>query len=148
MKRRGLGILLAVAAAACASGCAVQGRQFEKAVARPDQAVIYVYRPYHYGSSLLAPPVTCGEETARIGPGGYHAFVVPAGKVTCAVQTETADEVNVEGATGAYYIREEFNWGALMGHPHLNPVDSDGAQTEIQTCCVQEPDSTGRSSTR
>jgi hypothetical protein len=144
MKRRRLGILLAVAAAACASACAVQGRPFEKVVARQGDAVIYVYRPYHYGSSLLVPAVTCGAETARIGPGGYHAFIVPAGRVICAVHTETADEVELDEATGVHYIREEFGWGALTGHPHLNPVDDDQAQTEIQSCCVQEQDETGR----
>jgi len=27
----------------------------------------------------------------------------------------------------------------MTGHPHLNPIDSDTAQPEIQTCCVSEP---------
>ncbi|MGH7879728.1 MAG: hypothetical protein ACREQD_09545, partial [Candidatus Binataceae bacterium] len=68
-----------------ATGCAVQGQPFQRAEAPPGNAIIYVYRPYHYGSSLLRPAVTCGDETARIGPGGYHAFIVPAGKVLCSV---------------------------------------------------------------
>ncbi|HXW85634.1 MAG TPA: hypothetical protein VEJ86_14605 [Candidatus Binataceae bacterium] len=124
-------------------GCAVQGRPFEKVPATPSTAVIYVYRPYHYGSSLLRPPVTCGDEAARIGPGGYHAFVVPAGKTTCEVETETADQVDVDAQPGSYYIREEFGWGALTGHPHLNPIDHDEAQTEIGKCCVQEEPQAG-----
>jgi len=75
-------------------GCAVQGKPFEKITSPPGNAVIYVYRPYSYGSSALRPAVTCGEDTARIGPGGYHAFIVPAGeKVTCSIETDTADEV-------------------------------------------------------
>jgi len=121
-----------------ATGCAVAGHPFEKAQAAPDQAIIYVYRPYHYGSSLLRPSVTCGDETMRIGPGGYHAFVVPAGKVTCSVQTETMDQVEIDAQPRVYYIREEFGWGLMTGHPHLNPIDTDEAQSEIQSCCVQE----------
>ncbi len=120
------------------AGCAVQGRPFEKVSAPPDDAVIYVYRPYHYGSSLLRPSVTCVDDTARIGPGGYHAFVVPAGTVVCSVQTETTDQVEIHAQPRVYYIREEFGWGALTGHPHLNPIDTDQAQSEIQSCCVLE----------
>jgi hypothetical protein len=120
-------------------GCAVQGQPFEKVSSPPTDAVIYVYRPYHYGSSLLQPAVTCGDDTARIGPGGYHAFVVPAGHVECTVQTETVDALEFNAEPHAYYIREEFGWGLMTGHPHLNPIDGDKAQDEIQSCCVQQP---------
>lgn len=122
------------------SGCAVRGRPFERAYAPPGHATIYVYRPYSYAGSLLRPPVTCGEDTARIGPGGYHAFAVPAGQiVVCSVQGETTDEVEIHTEPRLYYLREEIGWGVLSGHPHLNPMDADKAQDEIQTCCVQEP---------
>ena len=106
----------------------------------PAESVIYVYRPYHYAASLLRPPVTCGDDTARIGPGGYHVFLVPAGeKTNCSVQwTESSDQVEIDGGRRVYYIREEFGWGVRTGHPHLNPVDSDQANNEIQQCCVQE----------
>jgi hypothetical protein len=141
VNRRIAAILLG-AATLMIAGCAVQGHPFEKASAPPDNAVIYVYRPYHYGSSLLRPAVTCGEDSARIGPGGYHAFVVPAGSepILCSVEgAETADQVEIDPHTRVYYIREEFVWGVLSGHPHLNPVDTDQAHTEIAECCVQEP---------
>ena len=121
-----------------AIGCAVQGAAFEKAPLKSDQQVVYVYRPYSYFGSLLKPPVTCGEETARIGPGGYHAFVIPAGKQLCSVETETADEVEIPADPRVHYIREEFGWGTMIGHPHLNPIDHDVAQTEIQSGCVAE----------
>jgi hypothetical protein len=136
-----LGILLGAATLSIA-GCAVQGNPFEKASAPPNNAVIYVYRPYHYGSSLLRPAVTCGEDSARIGPGGYHAFVVPnnSGQILCSIEgAETSDQVEVDAQTRVFYIREEFGWGVLSGHPHLNPVDTDQAHTEIEQCCVQEP---------
>src|SRR5271167_2427342 len=124
------------------TACAMKGPPFEKLSPPPSNAVIYVYRPYHYGSSLLRPAVTCGDDSARIGPGGYHAFVVPAGSspILCSVEgAETADQVEIDAQTRLYYIREEFGWGVLSGHPHLNPVDTDQAHTEIAQCCVQEP---------
>ncbi len=126
--------------AALASGCAVQGRPFEKATAPRGNSIIYVYRPYNYGGSLLRPPVTCGEDMARIGPGGYHVFIVPAGQKTeCSVQSaETSDQVEIDGDKRFYYIREELGWGVLTGHPHLDPVDTDQANSEIEQCCVQE----------
>jgi hypothetical protein len=138
MKRQ-LAPILICAAAIFVAGCAVQGRPFEKASVPPGNAVIYVYRPYSYASSLLRPNVTCGEDTARIGPGGYHAFVVPAGDIVCSAETETTDKVEIHAEPRAYYIREEIGWGVLTGHPHLNPMDTDEAQTEIRTCCVLEP---------
>ena len=122
-----------------AAACAVQGQPFEKVPSSGDQAVVYVYRPYSYAGSLLQPSVTCGEDTARIGPGGYHAFIVPTGHVICSVQTETADAVEIIAEPHAYYIKEEIGWGVLTGHPHLNPIDTDKAQAEIQSCCVQQP---------
>ena len=121
-------------------GCAVQGQPFEKITSPPGNAVIYVYRPYTYMNSLLRPAVTCGEDTARIGPGGYHAFIVPAGaKIVCSIQTDAgADEVEIQTERRAYYIREELGWGSFKtAAPHLNPVDTDVAQTEIQSCVLE-----------
>jgi hypothetical protein len=137
MNRRLL-VLVLGAAAAAGFGCAVQGQPFEKIPSPPGNAVIYVYRPYSYGGSALRPAVTCGEDTARIGPGGYHAFIVPAGdKVVCSIQTDTADEVEIQTERRSYYIREELGWGLLTATPHLNPVDTDEAQTEIQSCVLE-----------
>ncbi len=137
-RRLAASMLCAASASVSIAACAVQGRPFEPAAASRDDAVIYVYRPYSYAGSLLRPAVTCGAETARIGPGGYHAFVVPPGKVVCSVQAETTDEVEIHAAPIVYYIKEEISWGVLSGHPHLNPIDTDRAPTEIQNCCVLE----------
>jgi len=121
------------------AGCAVDGDPFEKITSPPGNAVIYVYRPYSYAGSALRPAVTCGEDTARIGPGGYHAFVVPAGeKVVCSIQTDAGnDEVEFQTERRSYYVREELGWGWLTATPHLNPVDTDQAQTEIQSCKLE-----------
>ena len=121
------------------AGCAVQGPPFERVIAPPGNATIYVYRPYKYASSLLRPAVTCGDDTSRIGPGGYHAFTVSSNRPTlCHVAAETTDEVEIDAQPRVYYIREEFGWGVLSGHPHLNPIDNDKAQAEIAGCCVQQ----------
>jgi hypothetical protein len=132
-------LMSAVALLIFAAGCAVQGTRFERAATKSDQQVIYVYRPYSYFGSLEKPSITCGDETARLGPGGYHAFVVPEGKVLCSVEsTETGDEAEIPADAHVHYLREEIPPGILTGHPHLNPIDNDVAQTEIQSCCVAE----------
>jgi hypothetical protein len=123
-----------------AAGCAVQGQPFEKAPLQSNDQVIYVYRPYSFFSVELRPAVTCGEDTARIGPGGYHAFVAPPGKLMCSIETsETGDEVEIPADSRVHYLREEIANGIWTGHPHLNPIDHDVAQSEIQHCCVAEP---------
>lgn len=128
------------------AGCAVQGPPFQRADSPPGNAIIYVYRPYNYGGSLLRPAVTCGDDTARIGPGGYHAFIAPAGQpIVCHVAQETTDEVEFDGEPRIYYVREEIGWGFLSGHPHLNPIDNDKAQTEIAQCCVKQDSVAGTS---
>jgi hypothetical protein len=130
---------LIIGLVAAVSGCAVQGAPFSRATAPSGDATLYVYRPYHYESSLLRPPVTCGDDTARIGPGGYHVFFVAPGKVVCRIAGgETVDETEIDAVPGVYYIREEIGWGVLTGHPHLNPIDSDTAHDEIDSCCVLE----------
>ena len=137
MNRRLLLLSLGVVASS-AIGCAVTGTPFEKISSPPGNAVIYVYRPYSYGSSELRPAVTCGEDTARIGPGGYHAFIVPAGqKVDCTMTTDKTDDVEFDTERRSYYVREELGWGWLTGVPHLNPVDTDKAQSEIQQCKLE-----------
>jgi hypothetical protein len=120
-------------------GCAVNGSPFERVHPPPGYATLYVYRPYSYAGSLLRPSVSCGEDSARVGPGGYRAFVAPAGQVECSVEGgESRDQVEIVAAPRVYYIREEIGWGVLTGHPHLNPMDADQAQDEIQSCCVLE----------
>ena len=132
-------IAMLAAAALVAGGCAVQGKPFERADTQSNTAVIYVYRPYSFFGSLIHPTVQCGDETASIGPGGYHAFVVPAGHVTCRTGTETADALDFDADPRVYYVRERISWGIMVGRPQLNPVDTDEAQAEIQSCCVQQP---------
>ena len=132
-----LAIVGAAALALATIGCAARGKPFERTDAPPDHATIYVYRPYSYNSSLLHPAVQCGSESVEIRPGAYHAFMVPAGHVTCRVGGETTDEVDIDAEPRSYYVQERFAFGLLSGHPQLNPMDTDEAQVEIQSCCVQ-----------
>ena len=133
-----LAILGAPVLAFLLGGCAVQGNSFEPAAAPSNTATIYVYRPYSFFGSLIHPTIQCGDETAAIGPGGYHAFVVPAGRVTCRTGTEAADELEFDADPRVYYVRERISLGVLVGHPQLDPMDTDEAQSEIQTCCKQQ----------
>jgi hypothetical protein len=133
-----LAIVGAAGLALVTAGCAARGKPFEPVNAPLNHAIIYVYRPYSYNSSLLHPAVQCGSESVQIRPGAYHAFVVPAGRVTCRVEGETADEVDIDAEPRIYYLQERFAFGVLSGHPQLNPMDTDEAQTEIQSC-VQQP---------
>lgn len=121
------------------AGCAAQGKPYERVNAPSNSATIYVYRPYSFFGSLMHPTVRCGNESAVIEPGGYHAFVVPAGRVTCSTSTETADLLDIDADPRVYYVRERMGWGLLVGRPELNPVDDDQAQSEIQSCCVLQP---------
>lgn len=122
------------------AGCAVTGRPFKRVYPGTRRSVIYVYRPYRFAGSLIAPAVTCGNSSVKIGPGGYHAFVVQPGTVRCSVQTEMRDEVELAVAPGTInYIKEEIGWGVLIGHPHLYPMDADKVPMEIRTCCRQQP---------
>jgi len=132
-------VLLLVAAAAL--GCAARGRPFEEVKpVPPGHSVIYVYRPYSFFGSAIAPTVRCGSQSAAIRPGAYHAFVVPAGeRISCYVETETADAVDFDGGPQIQYLRERIGLGLIVGRPQLNPIDADQAQSEIQTCCVEQP---------
>jgi hypothetical protein len=122
-----------------AAGCAAQGKPYERVNAPSNTATIYVYRPYSFFGSLMHPTVRCGNQSAVIEPGGYHVFVVPAGATTCSTSTETADVLDIDGEPRVYYVRERMGWGLLVGRPELNPVDNDQAQSEIQSCCVEQP---------
>jgi hypothetical protein len=75
----------------------------------------------------------------RLGPGGYHVFVVPASPTQCSVNGhESSDVVAVDASPRVHYLREEIGWGVFSGHPHLDPIDADQANNEIQQCCSEQ----------
>src|SRR5260370_40518012 len=93
-------------------GGAGQDNPFEKVAAPPEQAEIYLSRPYNFAGSLLRPPITCDDSVARVGPGGYYVFVTHPGKIICHVETETADEVEIDArAGGDYHLKEAIECG-------------------------------------
>ncbi len=132
-------VAAAVVLAVALAGCAAQGPAFQRAEGPPNSAVIYVYRPYSFFGSLIHPVVECDGQSAAIEPGAYHAFVVPAGHTGCRAGTESEDEVEIDADPRVHYLRERISWGWLVGRPHLDPMDQDQAQAEIQSCCVQQP---------
>jgi hypothetical protein len=128
--------IFAMALAIALIGCAAQGPSFEPAPHTRPQSVIYVYRPYRIFGSAIRPPIRCGDSTVKLGPGGYHPFVVEPGTIVCSTRYEAADAVEVHVGPGqSNYIEEEIGWGALIGHPHLHPMDLDSAQNAIRDCC-------------
>ena len=117
-------------------GCSVQGPPFAPEHLTRPKSVIYLYRPYRIFGSALRPPVTCGDSSVKLGPGGYHPFVVDPGTIVCSTQYEASDAVELRIAPGqANYLEEEIGWGALIGHPHLHPMDSDTAHNALKECC-------------
>jgi hypothetical protein len=117
-------------------GCSVKGPPFEPEHLPRPKSVIYLYRPYRIFGSAIRPPITCGDSTVKLGPGGYHAFVVDPGTIVCSTRYEASDAVELRvGAGQANYLEEEIGWGALIGHPHLHPIDSDAAHNAINECC-------------
>ena len=137
MNRRA--VIIGIGAAIAVAACAAQGTKYAPADAPSHDAIIYVYRPYSYFGSAIDPVVTCGNESSAIKPGAYHAFIVHPGPVTCTVGAETTDLLDIDAESRSYYVRERISLGALLGHPQLDPQDTDEAKTEIQACCVQQP---------
>jgi len=117
--------------------------------ARPGARVVYVYRPYNYIRDFRGgrdrASVMCGPDRARIGPGGYYAFVVPAGKVICSLDTDFSgsDNIEVDAGPGAYYFKVSNGPGGFT----LNSIDAGVAPSEIQKCCLEEITKTATPST-
>ncbi len=69
-------------------GCAVEGRPYEMTAVAPAKSAVYIYRPYGVVGSVVEPPVSCGDQSTSLGPGGYHRLVVDPGHLRCSVHTE------------------------------------------------------------
>lgn len=151
----------AAAFALVAAGCAVTGASFEPVSPQPNQAVIYVYRPYSYNGSLVSPAVACGSSMAHVGPGGYHPFKVRSGPLKCAVGNNSVElscltasgsplgvtecaasagsevQLEVEPGSTSYVKEERASW--LAPGPRLYQMDAEAAEPEIQSCCKLSP---------
>ncbi len=76
-------------------GCAVEGRSYEMAAVAPAKSAVYIYRPYSVVGSVVEPPVSCGDQSTSLGPGGYHRLVVDPGHLVHLELTST-DEAEDE----------------------------------------------------
>ncbi len=118
-------------------GCAVEGRSYEMAAVAPAKSAAYMYRPYSVVGSVVEPPVSCGDQSTSLGPGGYHRLVVDPGHLRCSVHTETT-AVEFDAKAGeSYYIRESLGFGMIVPHVHLDLMSADEAEDEIRVCAEQ-----------
>ena len=87
-------------------------------------------------SRLHVVKTLCGSVLAAI----MRSSSPPARKLSAACRPTRARTKSIfQTERRSYYVREELGWGPKTSMPHLNPVDNDKAQTEIQSC-VQQPE--------
>lgn len=139
VKVRRLHHLLECVLAIILVGCSAHGPAWQEAQLPASRSVIYVYRPYAFAGSALRPTVNCGEGPGiALSPGGYHLFVVEAGSVACEAQSIASSAVTIKVEAGQqYYVREELDWGLVVGGPRLFVVGQDIGRSEIQECKLE-----------
>ncbi len=119
-------------------GCAVEGRPYEMTAVAPAKSAVFIYRPYNVFGSVVEDPVSCGDQSTSLGPGGYHRLVVDPGHLRCSVHTEVTTAVEFEAKAGeSYYIRESIWPGVIVPHVHLDLTSTDEAEDEIRGCAEQ-----------
>ena len=119
-------------------GCAVEGQPYQAAAITPAKSAVYIYRPYSVLGGVLEFPVTCGDASMSLGPGGYHRLIVDPGPVRCSAHTEVTSAVEFEArAGGSYYIRESLRFGVIEPHVHLELKSGDESEDEIRKCTEQ-----------
>jgi len=130
------------AIAALAAGCAVEGPAYEKANLPPEKAAVYVYRLYPtmgVGAGLVL-PISCGDNSTLLGPGGYHVFNVEPGEVLVSSHMENSASVQIAAEAGhEYYVRGYTSMGFLMPRVNLETVDAGTAEAELRECKRQWP---------
>jgi len=119
-------------------GCAVKGQSYETTAAAPTESTVYIYRPYNVFGGVVKFPVSCGDQSTSLGPGGYHRLVIDPGHLRCSVHTEVTTAVEFEASAGEkYYIRESIWPGVILPHVHLDQKSADEADGEIRKCAEQ-----------
>ncbi|MGH7908063.1 MAG: hypothetical protein ACREP6_15675 [Candidatus Binataceae bacterium] len=127
------------------AGCAISGRAYQpEPVPKAPLAAIYLYRPYHFYGSAIAPAVACAGQAVPLKPGGYTAIYARPGPQICTASTEAVSELkfNVEPGRN-YFIREEIVPGNIIGRAHFALADSDTAHKQIAKCheqTIPDPD--------
>ena len=125
-------------AATAGIGCSASGPAYQKIAVPEGKSVVYAYRPKSIFGAAIQPRVSCGLPGPGLKPGGYHAFVLDPGTVTCSASTESTSEVQVDAApNGSSYVREKIGLGFFVGRPHLEVVDEATGEREIGNCKQQ-----------
>jgi len=119
-------------------GCSVEGRSYETAEVPSARSAVYIYRPYNVFGGVVEYPVSCGDQSTSLGPGGYHRLVMDPGHLRCSVHTEVTTAVEFDTTAGKnYYIRESIWPGVIRPHVHLDLKSPDEAEGEIRKCAEQ-----------
>ncbi len=77
-------------------GCAVEGHSFQTAAISPAKSAVYIYRPYSIIGGALKFPVSCGDHSTLLGPGGYNRLVVDPGHLRCSAHSEVTAAVEFD----------------------------------------------------
>lgn len=124
----------------CASGPAFQ----PPPEARPNLALIYIYRTQTFGGANQPAVMIDGRQATNLRPKGYSAHYVRPHKVEISATstrfTEEKDSKLVLDAEAGkvYYIRGKLGFGKISGTPVLTLVDESSGAKEIRKCRLVE----------
>ncbi|HZP46706.1 MAG TPA: hypothetical protein VFB15_13740 [Candidatus Binataceae bacterium] len=141
--KRGFALIIGAILAGCASA---QGPAFAPKKSLLG-SVIYVYRPdntvlitYPLEGVVNVPMlVVCGNDSASLDPGGYHAFTVGPGVTSCSsLSAESSAVLRISAEEGkSYFVKGSLGPGFYAPHPQLKLVSTDAAPTGIQQCALE-----------
>jgi hypothetical protein len=125
-------------------GCASGPAFHPPSEARPDLALIYIYRTQTFGGANQPAVMIDGRQVTNLRPKGYSAHFVHPHKVEISAgSTQFIDEkdsrVVIDAEAGkTYYIQGKLGFGKKLGAPVLALVDEGTGAKEIQRCRLIE----------
>ena len=127
-------------------GCApTLGPVFQTTAKAPGgAAVVYIYRPSHFGGSGVSYDVRAnGVVVVTLYNGGYYPYFAQPGEVELSAKTEASSSVTLDIKAGqTYYVRGTVGVGFFVGHPRLEIVPAEVGEKEIvETKLLPEPKS-------
>jgi len=121
------------------TGCGAKGQQFtEFAKPKPNQGLVYVYRPSSFVGSGVYYDIHVTNETTsdfiagELVNGSYLEIDVPIGESEIWGKTEAKSSVTVDiGEGDIQCVKGGVGIGFIVGRPNLQIVDMDTCKTEI-----------------
>ena len=131
--------MISVGAALFLSGCGASGQPFSQfATPKPDQGLVYVYRPSSvlgmgvYYDIHVTNPTNPDLIAGELVNGSYVEVDVPVGENEIWGRTESKSSVTLDVKNGeTYCIKGGVGIGFLVGRPNFEIVDMQTCQTEI-----------------